>query len=569
MANDGIMQYFAKLGLDASEFLSGISRSQAGILQFARDSTVAMAGVTAAVYAAYAAVQKYGSMADEINDLAYTTGMSTEKIQQLQYAATLSGTQFGSVTQGINQFSLSIAKAGDTSSEAGKAFAEMGISTDGRSYDQLFEDTAYALVDMEDETRRNEMAMTLYGRSWKELLPFMQTYIEKAAEIKANPFLTESELRDLEEAKISLDALASRATILSGKGLADLENAFKRAANGADILSAAQTLNIDKMRIALGAARDLAEAERIAAREDWEANNKEILDKSGSGVNWDYYNGQMRNQKQALATQTPDPLAGLTGEDADIALLRDYKIPALKEAYTDLAASGTASKLQLAEASHAVIDAEEELVRLTSEEVTVQEDLTSATDDLADAQSRLNDINKDYAREMSILNPRDVSAARQLTIRHNWAVEDQQDEIAKAQGIVAEAAAPIDALTAQYDGTEIGMTVTVDTATAEAQIQQFIANPLNPTASPGITGPAAADITPLPSPFISQSMAAGADVATPDKFTMPQMTLPTGDKYGDVIVNIDGKTLTKVPGVAAGGNNLTPDALAARGVRVG
>jgi hypothetical protein len=47
-------------------------------------------------------------------------------------------------------------------------------------------------------------------------------------------------------------------------------------------------------------------------------------------------------------------------------------------------------------------------------------------------------------------------------------------------------------------------------------------------------------------------MAAGEDMATPDKFTMPQMTLPTGDKYGDVIVNIDGKTLTRVPGVAAG-----------------
>jgi hypothetical protein len=32
---------------------------------------------------------------------------------------------------------------------------------------------------------------------------------------------------------------------------------------------------------------------------------------------------------------------------------------------------------------------------------------------------------------------------------------------------------------------------------------------------------------------------------------MPQMTLPP-NQYGDVVVNIDGKTLTRVPGVAAG-----------------
>jgi hypothetical protein len=56
---------------------------------------------------------------------------------------------------------------------------------------------------------------------------------------------------------------------------------------------------------------------------------------------------------------------------------------------------------------------------------------------------------------------------------------------------------------------------------------------------------------PVASPLISESVAAGPDVATPDKFTLPEMALPV-QKFGDVVVNIDGKALTKVPGVAAG-----------------
>jgi hypothetical protein len=204
------------------------------------------------------------------------------------------------------------------------------------------------------------------------------------------------------------------------------------------------------------------------------------------------------------------------------------------------------------------------------------EDQKKAVEDLTAAQEKLNGINKDYAREMSILNPRDVSAARQLTIRHEWDVQDQEGVIGEAQARVDTTSAPIetlvnvnkaplDALTSEYDGREIGMTVTVDTATAEAQIQGLVTgipggypNVLEFYRSGGVVSPdtaheapTAADIMPVASPLISESVAAGPDVATPDKFTLPEMALPV-QKFGDVVVNIDGKALTKVPGVAAG-----------------
>ena len=94
MTSDGMMQYFAKLGLDARDFLNGITSSQKGVLAFYRDVSVTMNMTVQLFDRASRAVQQYGQMANELRDLSYTTGISTDKLQKLQYAAILSGTNF-------------------------------------------------------------------------------------------------------------------------------------------------------------------------------------------------------------------------------------------------------------------------------------------------------------------------------------------------------------------------------------------------------------------------------------------------------------------------------------------
>jgi hypothetical protein len=183
-----------------------------------------MASSAAAVgYACYAATQKYGAMANELRDLSYQTGISTEKLQKMQYAAVLSNTEFSRISFGINNMILSMDAAKDSTSAQAKAFADLGVNPNGKTPDQVYEEVAAALVKMKDPARRATDANTLLGRSWKEQLPYMETYISKQKEIAKAPTMSQEELDNLEDAKVSWDKLTNSLTIYSGKFLAFID----------------------------------------------------------------------------------------------------------------------------------------------------------------------------------------------------------------------------------------------------------------------------------------------------------------------------------------------------------
>jgi hypothetical protein len=214
------MTYFASIGLDASEFVGGLSKSSQGMLAFARDVTVTMNMTMMIFDRVISSVDKFGQMANSLRDLSYTTGVTTDQLQRLHYAAMLSGTSVYTVDTSLQKLSLSMNEAADASSAAGKAFAQLGVDPTGKTVDQVFEDTAAALTGMKSETDRNSIAMDIYGRAWKELIPTIQTYIDKKDEIKKAPIMSQEELNNLAEAKVGWDKLINSVTIYSGKVLA-------------------------------------------------------------------------------------------------------------------------------------------------------------------------------------------------------------------------------------------------------------------------------------------------------------------------------------------------------------
>lgn len=440
-----------RLGLDTEQLRFGLDKAKYGLMQW-RDETnrnsmemakwgaaigATIAPITAMSAAAYSAIQTFGAMADEINDLAYTTGLSTDKIQQLQYAAILSNTAFSTVTMGANTFTLAVAKAGDASSDAGKAFAELNVATNGRSYDEVFEDAASALMSMEDTTRRNDLAMTLYGRSWKEMLPFMQTYIDKKKEFQSISLLTPQELKDNEQAKAELDALGKRIETYEGKIVAYRDDA------GSTVL--------DRLLAGKGLGAFVPEDTNALTK-----FNKAFLSKPALGA----------KTTASAASKVADPFAGMSAEEAEIALMRDYTIPGLQDKYDELASAAVPDMEAIAAASLELIKAKQDLIDLTTKETDAQKGLKDATADYIDELDKLNDINKDYSRDLQSLDPTDVQGFLSLTQRHGWNVQDQQAAIGQAQGKVSAAA--------------------------------------------------------------------------------------SGAKYGDVVINLEGKTLARIPGVAAG-----------------
>ena len=182
----------------------GIGSAKVGFNDLTIAAGVMAGAITAAGMAAYMTIEKYGGMAQQLKDLSYQTGMSTDQLQKMQYAAVLSGTNFEKVSFGLSTLSLSVAKAGDAASESAKAFAAIGVDPRGRSMNQVFDATARALYNMRDETTRNQAAMTLFGRSWRDLIPYMDTYIKKSDEIKKHPVLSQEDLQTLQDGKVAI-----------------------------------------------------------------------------------------------------------------------------------------------------------------------------------------------------------------------------------------------------------------------------------------------------------------------------------------------------------------------------
>lgn len=376
----GVAQYGTEIGKaeDASEDLT----SNLGML--ATKATAVAAAIIAVTYATYRAVQGAGQMADEIQDLGYQTGLSTDKIQKLQYAATLSNDNFGTIATGINQLSLSIADAADRTTTAGKAFSTLGIDPTGKSVDKVFDEVTVALSQMEDQTRRNQIAQELFGRSWKEMLPYMEDYLANIKEIEGHQILSKDDLKTLEEGKRIIDRITSAVSLWGSKALVFAEKVEIAALEGTELRkqeTATQTRNLTPQQ-------EMALMERVG--------------------------GPLTTQSQFKE----DPFKNMTASAAELENLEKYVIPGLESKLKRLQESG-ADESDIAAASLAVLNARQQL---KDTELDQQEKINSAQEDYYDVAKKINDLQgkqnlttKEYLMDMQAAGG-DVASQRSLTL---------------------------------------------------------------------------------------------------------------------------------------------------------
>lgn len=162
---DDLDKSLAKTKASLTEWRDATNENTRDLAKWGSAITAATAPLLAFGSAAVIAIEKYGTMADNIKDLAYSLDVSTDKIQQFQKAAILSGTDFGTVSQSLGRLSISMGEFDNKTSAAAKAFEKLGIDPSGRGLDEVFDETALALTRVEDSTQRNAIAMDLYGKS--------------------------------------------------------------------------------------------------------------------------------------------------------------------------------------------------------------------------------------------------------------------------------------------------------------------------------------------------------------------------------------------------------------------
>lgn len=126
--------------------------------------------------------------ADELNTLSATTGISTDELQKLQYAADYVDVSVETMTGSMTKLTQTMSKARDGSKESEEAFKKLHIRiTDSngalRNANDVFYETIDKLGQVKNETERDALAMKVFGRSAKELNPLIEAGSKRLKEL--------------------------------------------------------------------------------------------------------------------------------------------------------------------------------------------------------------------------------------------------------------------------------------------------------------------------------------------------------------------------------------------------
>lgn len=126
--------------------------------------------------------------ADDLATLSITSGLSTERLQELQYMAGLVDVEVTTVTDSLTKMVRSMNTAAGGTGDAAEAYAALGVSvTDAngglRDQNTVFNEVIDALGGVGNETQRDAYAMAIFGRSARELNPLIEAGSGKLADL--------------------------------------------------------------------------------------------------------------------------------------------------------------------------------------------------------------------------------------------------------------------------------------------------------------------------------------------------------------------------------------------------
>lgn len=150
----------AEIGATADKVASGASK----VAKATRGmSTAAAGGLTAIGGMAYKAV----TSADDLNTLAKQSGFTTAELQKMEYAADRIDVSMEDITSSAQKLKKNM---GSSSGSVGDAFKQLGVNvrdSNGAMRDstEVYWDVITALSRIENETERDQLAMTLLGKN--------------------------------------------------------------------------------------------------------------------------------------------------------------------------------------------------------------------------------------------------------------------------------------------------------------------------------------------------------------------------------------------------------------------
>ena len=126
--------------------------------------------------------------ADEILTLATTSGLAVDTLQEYRYMADLVDVSVDTITGSLTKLTSSMNKARDDEGDTAEAFKQLGVTIKDqngalRKNEDVFNDVIDALGQVGNETERDALAMTIFGKSAKDLNPLIAAGSKKLEEL--------------------------------------------------------------------------------------------------------------------------------------------------------------------------------------------------------------------------------------------------------------------------------------------------------------------------------------------------------------------------------------------------
>ena len=197
------------------------------------------AAATGAVVAIGAVMVKSGEWADQFATLSGQTGISVERLQELDYIGKKLDVDLGTISGSMSKMIRTMASAESGTGPAADAYKALGISvvdTNGnlRDSETVWTEAITALGGVGNETERDALAMAIFGKSAMELNPLINAGAGELAALadeanRVGAVMSEKDIGALDGMKDSADAMGNTIKGITGH----LAAAFAPAISGA------------------------------------------------------------------------------------------------------------------------------------------------------------------------------------------------------------------------------------------------------------------------------------------------------------------------------------------------
>lgn len=212
-----LLSILAKLGLDKTGFDSSLTQAGKQVNRFGSDLKGAIAGAfSVAVITAFA--KRTIEAASRISDLAKQLGVSSEAMQEFDFAAKQSGASIDDIATSFKGLARARDEAlGDSGSKAAGAFRAMGISQQelaASNIEQIFRRIAGVFKTTDFGAQQLVLVQELLGKSGTTLLPMFKDGLTEAGEEarKLGLIIEDEIVSKLDDAGDKVDSLIARST---------------------------------------------------------------------------------------------------------------------------------------------------------------------------------------------------------------------------------------------------------------------------------------------------------------------------------------------------------------------